>query len=304
MPNGSSRLPLQSRQWVEEAVGPDARIVSARRLHGGLSSAPHALIIERSGERFGAVLKRPEVWEDEPGDPVQEVTTEARILGRLESFDWAPRLLAADVTGDGCGSPAILQAMLPGKPQVAPKAVDQWLRGLSEATQTIATAAVPTHDLVSFAPWVPSTDEPPKWCTSPASWAQSLAGLRNGSHPESCGPNQFVHRDLHPGNVLFHGPHMTGIVDWTHSCKGPIETDVSRCRVEIALLAGIDAADAYLALCTDFLPTYDYRWDALVALELSPWVDDLVECFNRIGANLTERRVAETLNTFVVDNPL
>ncbi len=299
-----SRLPAGVRAWVHDAVGPGARIVSARRLHGGLSSVAHALSIERHGETFGAVLKRPEVWEDEPGDPSQEVASEARILERLSPFVWAPQLLVVDATGDGCGSPAILQALLPGKPQVAPKAVDQWLRGLSEATRTIATAAVPHDGLGNFAPWLPATDEPPTWAIAPERWTQSLSTLRSGFRPEQCDRNQFIHRDLHPGNVLFHGPHLTGIVDWVHGCVGPTETDVSRCRVEIALLAGIDAADSYLALCTDFLPTYDYRWDALVALELSPWVDDIVECFNRIGAKLTEQSVAETLNTFVADNPL
>lgn len=299
-----SRLPPKVRAWVQAAVGPDARIVSARRLHGGLSSVAHALTIERNGETFGAVLKRPEVWEDEPGDPAQEVASEARILERLEPFVWAPQLLAVDPSGEGCGSPAILQALLPGKPQVAPKAVGQWLRGLSEATRTIAGATIPTDGLGNFVPWLPATDEPPIWATSPERWMQSLSTLRNGAYPEQCDRNQFIHRDLHPGNVLFHGPHMTGIVDWVHGCVGPIEADVSRCRVEIALLAGIDAADTYLNLCTDFLPTYDYHWDALVALELSPWVEDIVECFNRVGAKLTEQSVAETLNTFIARNPL
>jgi Phosphotransferase enzyme family len=281
-------------------VGPDARIVSARRLHGGLSSVAHALTVERHGETFGAVLKRPEVWEDEPGDPSQEVASEASILARLGPFVWAPQLLAVDPSGEGCGSPAILQALLPGKPQVAPKAVGQWLRGLSEATRTIATAAIPHDGLGNFAPWLPPTDEPPIWATSPKRWTQSLSMLRSGAYPEQCGPNRFIHRDLHPGNVLFHGPQMTGIVDWVHGCVGPIEADVSRCRVEIALLVGIDAADTYLDLCTDLLPTYDYRWDALVAIELSPWVEDIVECFNRIGAKLTTQSVAGTLNAFAL----
>jgi hypothetical protein len=56
----------------------------------------------------------------------------------------------------------------------------------------------------------------------------------------------------------------------------------------------------YLDLCTDLLPTYDPRWDALVAIELSPWVEDLVDCFKAIGATLTEDSVAVTLDDFVV----
>lgn len=304
MPNASARVPPQARAWVESAFGPNARIVSTRRLKGGLSSVAHALTIDRHGDRFGAVLKRPEVWEDEPGDPAKEVTTEAQILCRLDSFDWAPRLLAVDPSGESCGSPAILQEMLHGRPQIAPKALNPWLHGLSEATRAITFAGVSTDGLDSFSPWVPPSEEPPTWSTSPAPWEQSLSILQSGFRPESSGPHQFIHRDLHPGNVLFHGPHMMGIVDWPHGCSGPIEADVSRCRVEVALLAGIQAADTYLALCTDFMPTYDYRWDALVALELSPWVEDIVECFNTVGAKLNEHAVAATLNSLVLQNPL
>jgi hypothetical protein len=97
---------------------------------------------------------------------------------------------------------------------------------------------------------------------------------------------------------------MTGIVDWVHGCYGPVEVDVSRCRVEIAILAGMETADTYLDLCTDLLPAYDHRWDALVAIELSPWVGDLIDCFNAIGAKLTEASVAATLDHFIMRNPL
>jgi hypothetical protein len=292
-------LSRQNRRWVEDALGEDARIISAQRLKGGLSSVAHKLTIERNGKSFGVVMKRPEVEDGEPGNPTEEVTQEALILNRLTGFEWAPRLLAVDPSGEACGSPAILQALLSGKPQIAPKAVEPWLAGLHAATHNIATAAIDADDLAPFSPWLPETDQPPAWCSSPKRWEQTFTALHNGPLLNAVGPPRFVHRDLHPANVLFHGPKLSGIVDWVHGCYGPVEVDVSRCRIEIAVLAGMEAADDYLDMCTDLLPTYDYQWDALVAIELSPWVEDLVDCFNAIGAKLTETSVAATLNSFV-----
>jgi hypothetical protein len=304
MANKFTGLPQSARHWVEAALGRGARIVSAQRLRGGLSSVVHKLTIDQGGETFGVVLKRPVVDEGETGDPTHEVTQEALILDKVAFFRYAPRLLAVDPMGQACGSPAILQRLLPGKAHVAPKYLDHWLRGLGAATHEIATLTIPADDLDTFAPWLPSSAAPPAWCSSPGRWEQTFAALHNGSLPAAGGPPRFVHRDLHPANVLFHDSDLSGIVDWVHGCYGPIEVDVSRCRAEIALLAGLEAADTYLDLCTDLLPTYDYQWDALVAIELSPWVEDLVECFNTIGANLTETSVAATLDHFIMRNPL
>ena len=221
-------IPAIARDWVEAALGPGARIVSAQQLRGGLSSVVHKLMIERDGETFAVVLKRPEVEEDEPGDPTHEVTQEALILSRLEPFEWAPRLLAVDPSGEACGTPAILQTWLRGRTQVAPKAVGQWLRGLSTATHAIATADIPADDLEPFSPWLPNSEQPPAWFSSPKRWQQSVTQLQSGLLPEASGQTRFVHRDLHPANVLFHGLHLSGIVDWVHGCRGPIEIHVDR----------------------------------------------------------------------------
>jgi aminoglycoside phosphotransferase (APT) family kinase protein len=289
----------QARRWVEASLGPGAHVVSARRLRGGLSSVVHKLTVERDGQRFSVVLKRPETEEGEPGDASLEVAQEALILRRLTSLP-APRLIAVDPSGEASGSPAILQTLLPGRPHVAPKAVGSWLQGLSTATRTIATAEISASDLDSFAPWLPPSDQVPQWCSAQIRWEDTMTRLRTGLFPETSGQPQFVHRDLHPANVLMSGQRFAGIVDWVNGCRAPIEVDVSRCRVEIAILAGMAAANAYLDLCTDFLPAYDHRWDALVAIELSPWVEDLVECFNGMGAKLTATSVAETLDNFVI----
>ena len=70
-------------------LGPDARIVSSRRLHGGLSSVAHALAIGRNTETFGAVLKRPEVWVEDIVECFNRIgsqLTEPAVAETLNSF--------------------------------------------------------------------------------------------------------------------------------------------------------------------------------------------------------------------------
>jgi len=109
-----------------------------------------------------------------------------------------------------------------------------------------------------------------------------------------------VHRDLHPGNVLVHDGRFSGIVDWVHGCRGPIEVDVSRCRVEVAVIAGLDAADDFLARCGVPPGGYDRRWDLSVALELAPWAATLLG-FNAVGAQLTPEDIHDRLDGIVLE---
>jgi len=53
----------------------------------------------------------------------------------------------------------------------------------------------------------------------------------------------LIHRDFHPGNVLWARGRCTGIVDWPEACRGPAGCDVARCRSELIRLAGIGVAD-------------------------------------------------------------
>lgn len=86
----------------------------------------------------------------------------------------------------------------------------------------------------------------------PELWRRAVDVIRRPPPPyRPC----FLHRDFHPGNVLFtgHGADLavTGVVDWVETSWGPAHLDVAHCSTALALLHGVDAgmrlADDYLA---------------------------------------------------------
>jgi aminoglycoside phosphotransferase (APT) family kinase protein len=48
----------------------------------------------------------------------------------------------------------------------------------------------------------------------------------------------FLHRDFHPGNVLFAEGRISGVVDWVETSWGPADLDVAHCSTALALLHG------------------------------------------------------------------
>ena len=57
----------------------------------------------------------------------------------------------------------------------------------------------------------------------------------------------FIHRDFHPGNVLWSRGRATGVVDWANACRGPWGCDLGICRRNLVDLGGPDAADRFVA---------------------------------------------------------
>jgi aminoglycoside phosphotransferase (APT) family kinase protein len=294
------RFDAKARDWIERSLGGNTKVASAKRMYGGLSSIIHAVVVERDGQRDTVVLRRIEPRPDGIDEPEMEIAGEQRSLQVLRGRAFAPTLLACDVDGSQVGYSASLQTRLPGRPTPSPLSVDRWVRGLAEATRAIRDADVPAEGFDSFVPWWPEDRLTPAWSVAPDRWSEAAERLRES--PPVGGSTGLVHRDLHPGNVLFHRGTVSGVVDWVHACKGPVEVDISRCRVQIALLVGMEAADAYLHYCDDLTRTYDPRWDALVAIELSPWVQDIVECYEELGAHLSITQVRATLDHFVLNS--
>jgi hypothetical protein len=271
------RFDRRARAWVEDVTGD--HVVRVRNLEGGVSSAIHEVVLG-GGDR---VVLRRTIDLPEAAEPTAHAEAEREVAGlrRLAGWPLAPTLVATDLDGGRCGAPAVLVTRLPGRPWVAPgAAVGAWVDGLAAAVRSV-------HDLDRLPTGLPATEPhlfgprvPPPWTTAPAAWRWAWSVATAGLPPG--GPERLVHRDLHPGNVLFHRGRLTGVVDWESMSRGPAELDVSRCRVQVAVLA----------------PGYDPRWDAIVACELSAWTEDLLG-YNRAGARLTLAGIEAALDGVV-----
>jgi aminoglycoside phosphotransferase (APT) family kinase protein len=73
----------------------------------------------------------------------------------------------------------------------------------------------------------------------------------------------LIHRDFHPGNLLWSGRALTGIVDWVNACVGPAEVDTAHLRVNLAVLEDVPNADRVVA--------GDPAWDIEAAFDFLDW---------------------------------
>lgn len=277
------RVPSESLAWVERET--NQSVVNEHPLEGGTSAAIHRLLLA-DGQQV--VLQRFVLgWiAEEPWVPANEV----RVLGLLTaSAVPAPRVLTSDPNGTETGQPAVLMTSLPGDVVWNPVDGDPWLDGLLEIMTTIHQ--VPLAD--GLRGWEPYPPErvPPAWTQHPWAWERAIAAYHS---PRPASNTVLLHRDFHPGNVLWTDGRVSGVVDWVSSCAGPPEEDVSHCRVNLASRHGQAVADRFLdnwMRATGHI-TYDPYWDLVNAVSMggsppNPRLDEFVAAAARRSGPFT-----------------
>jgi Ser/Thr protein kinase RdoA (MazF antagonist) len=230
-------VPVQVRAWIQRVTGSVVERVT--RLRGASSAAIHRLDLA-DGSRL--VLRR-YVWRhyvvSEPEAPGREA--DAMRFAHRHGLR-VPELVAADASGGdvGDGVPVLLMTYVPGHPIAVPD-----LRALAETAAAIHD--VDAHDLGhEYFPWYeaemttppPLTRHPELWERAIDVWRTSLPAYRP----------TFIHRDFHPGNLLWSRRRLTGIVDWAASCRGPVGCDIAHCRGNLRDLAGPATADEFVSV--------------------------------------------------------
>jgi aminoglycoside phosphotransferase (APT) family kinase protein len=262
--------------WVGRTLG--GRVVSSRRLTGGISAGMDVVEMERGSERELVVLRRfvNDVWLSVDPDLAAR---EARVLEHLEVHGVAaPRLLAVDGDGAGSGAVCLVMSHVPGRTEHRPADWSAWLDGL--VTTLLEIHRVPVtpdlglrdHDALVDADvhvtrpvrYGHPVDEE-LWAVVAATWPSVTRR-----------PATLVHADFHPGNVLWDAGQVSAVVDWTIACVGQAMADLSYLRLDVSLAIGLDVGDevsaAYRRITGEDIEDRPF-WDFMAAVRAHGFVD-------------------------------
>ncbi|MGW6579085.1 phosphotransferase family protein [Streptomyces globisporus] len=299
-----------TRSWVEKKGLSEAeRIEQAVSLRGGWTSEMRRLDIGGPGGPRSLVLRsfvKPFYVRHAEG----LLTREANILRLLGDTDVpAATLVAVDAAAEHCDHPSLLMSLLPGA-----LLLDD--RGADDRADLLARQLVLIHRLPVAARQRPRTYQAwaspervilPAATARPDLWRRAVDVIRR-EPPAYRGC--FLHRDFHPGNVLFTGTgddlRISGVVDWVETSWGPADLDVAHCATTLALLHGVPAgmrfADRYLAaggtLAGD--STDHLYWRLLDALGFAPDGEKVAVPWRELGrVELTADVLAQRLEGYV-----
>lgn len=249
--------------WARRALGV-GELLRVRPIAGGITGA--VIAFDVPPRRLVLKLYRPD-----PSEP-DSAGREAKILELLAPTGLpVPRLVALDREGTDTVWPALLMTRMPGRRRFRPREMRPWLDRLARLALGIHRAEVPLDALPAYRHWVEEPLERPRWWTRPDVWDAALEIFR-GPAPDE--PSTFIHRDFHPGNVLWKGARPSAIVDWLHGCRGPIGVDIAHCRLNLWRDLGREAADAWVEAYHAVHPEaqrHNSYWDIEDALS---WIPD------------------------------
>lgn len=307
---GAATLPDSTIAWVQAVLGPDVRLISVQRLLGGWTSDMRRLRTESAAGERSYVLRsfsKPFYVRHAEG----LLQREADVLGLLDrSGIPAARVVALDARAEHCDHPSLLRTHLPGAIALDEAGAPQRGEQLAEMLARIHALDVPSarrprpHQL-----WTPpELTRMPDGTERPEPWTRALQLVRR---PAPVPPGCFLHRDYHPGNVLFDGgpgrPRISGIVDWVETSWGPADLDVAHCSTALALLHGashgLGFADHYVAaggkVAAD--PAARLYFYLLDALHYAPNPEKLATPWREVGrVDLTPERLCERMDDYVL----
>lgn len=260
--NGFGGLSRQALDWVE-SKWQGAALEGASRLEGGTSSLLYDIQGVVGAERQSVVLRlhHKGEWLDVEPDLAKHEALSLEAAGQAGIA--APRVLAYDESGEACGMPAVLMTKMPGTVTLPPAYDGAWLDGLARTLADIHRHEAPDLPYDYYAYNDARRLERPKWSGVEGDWMRAFYIVAAGGPPADY---RLIHRDYHPGNVLWQDGKVSAVVDWVNACRGPAGVDVGHCRVNLVQLYGTRVANEFLSAYERHAGpafSYDPYWDLI-----------------------------------------
>ncbi len=296
--------------WVNRHLEAGERIVRTEALRGGITAEIRRLTIgTRDGGARDLVL-RTFVDPFSVGHAEDWLHREAGALTLLAGSGVpAPGLVAADPTAAQCEYPSLLMTHLAGRAILDDEGVEARVPALARQLVAIHALRPAVRPREYVALTTAETVVTPKGADA-AAWAAAIDVIREPAPPYE---GRFLHRDFHPGNVLFDvlperpaGARITGVVDWAGASWGPADLDVAHCSTSLALLHGPGwgqrFAEAYEEAGGVLAATAGERlyWRVRDGLAFSEDLRLVARSWREAGrTELTARAVEERLDAYV-----
>ena len=245
--------------WVLRQLGPAAELVSVRRIHHNGHVALHSIVANNRGVRRKLILRRyiDREWVAREPDLASREAKTLQLLEHDAGFR-TPRLVAVDPTGRETSAPAVLMSHLGGREEWKPPSIEQF----AELAPRIHRVRAPRTFRRYERYYSGAALVMPPWTKQPKLWERAFEVAEAATVDESTAC--FIHRDHHPGNVLWSRGRVSGVVDWIEACVGPTAVDAARCRMNLWRHAGPDAAAQY-ARCDGVV--VDPLWDVVDSID-------------------------------------
>lgn len=265
---------------VGSALGDGVGVERTRARKGGSTSAIHEVRLSTNETVVLRSYVVPWIIEEEPDLVDQEV----RALSLLTATDLpTPELLAADPHGSATGGvPCLVMSRLPGRVEWFPQPGDhlgRWLEQLADALVLLHATLLPNdHGLSPFDPYKPQRWEPPPWMHDPTRWERAVEAFHA---PPLDHEQVLIHRDYHPGNVLWSRRRLSGVVDWPVARIGPSSADAFWCFVNLLPRFGRGVAERFLHI-----------WEERSGRTYHPWAEVVfaIDVFDGRDAERTNER--------------
>ncbi|WP_326672054.1 aminoglycoside phosphotransferase family protein [Streptomyces canus] len=295
--------------WVGRHLDIGERVVKTEALHGGITAEMRRVTVGRRDGGTRDLVLRTFV---DAAHAEDSLNRERGALALLAGTGVpAPGLVAVDHRAVHCEYPSLLMTHLAGRTVLEDAGVEARVPLL--ARQLVAIHAVrpapaerpPQYVTLTTADTVVT----PKGADA-ATWAAAVDVIRGPAPPYE---GRFLHRDFHPGNLLFDMPppgpaalRITGIVDWAAASWGPADLDVAHCCTNLALLHdpawGVRFAEVYEEAGGVPAAASSERlyWQVRDALAFSEEVQQVSLSWRGAGrTELTARIVGERLDAYV-----